>query len=100
MSEDHRRDNSDRLIDLILTAVPRVAINFGKPDQRELSEVSIEELTAYNAEGQFPPGSMGPKVDAAIQFIAGGGKRVIIGKLEEAMAALEGRSGTHIVADG
>lgn len=85
---------------MILTAVPRVAIDFGKPSQRELGEVSIGELRAYHAEGQFPAGSMGPKVEAAIQFIAGGGQRVVIGKLEEALAALEGRTGTHIVADG
>ena len=83
---------------MILTAVDRVAINYGKPDQRELAEVTIEELKAHHADGQFPRGSMGPKIDAAIRFIEGGGKRVIIGHLDNAMAALRGETGTHIVA--
>ncbi len=84
---------------MILTAVPRVAINFGKPDQRELGEVSVSELKAHQGEGQFPAGSMGPKVEAAIRFIEQGGKRVIIGSLDAPMAALAGESGTHVVAD-
>ncbi len=84
---------------LILTAVPRVAVNFGKPDQRELGEVSLAELKAYHAEGHFPPGSMGPKVDAAIRFLEGGGKRAIISHLDHAVPALRGETGTHIVAN-
>ena len=83
---------------MILTAVEQVAINFGKPDQRLLGEVTIDEIKAHYADGQFPPGSMGPKIDAAIRFIEGGGKRVIVGHLENAMAALRGDTGTHIVA--
>ncbi len=83
---------------MILTAVQRVAVNFGTPDQRELSEVSVDELKAHHADGQFPRGSMGPKIEAAIRFIEGGGKRVIIGHLDNAMAALRGETGTHIVA--
>jgi carbamate kinase len=83
---------------MILTAVPRVAIDFGTPEERQLGEVSLAEMRAYLAEGQFPPGSMGPKVEAAIRFLEGGGKRVIIGDLEEAMPALRGEAGTHIVA--
>ncbi|TKV78239.1 carbamate kinase [Bradyrhizobium elkanii] len=82
---------------LILTAVPRVAINFGKPDKRELDQVSLAEIKAYHREGHFPPGSMGPKVDAAIRFLEGGGKRAIISHLNCAMAALAGETGTHIV---
>jgi carbamate kinase len=83
---------------LILTAVPRVAVNFGKPNQKELAEVPLEEIKAYHKEGHFPPGSMGPKVDAAIRFIEGGGKRAIISHLEHAMPAILGKTGTHIVA--
>jgi carbamate kinase len=83
---------------LILTAVPRVAVNFGKPNQKELSEVSLAEIKAYHKEGHFPPGSMGPKVDAAIRFIEGGGKRAIISHLDHAMPAILGKTGTHIVA--
>jgi len=84
---------------MILTAVPRVAINFGKPDQRPLDRVSLAQVRQWQAEGQFPPGSMGPKIDAAIQFLEGGGRRVMIGRLEDAVAILRGEAGTHIVAD-
>ena len=84
---------------MILTAVPRVAINFGKPDQRPLDRVTLAEVRKWHAEGQFPPGSMGPKIDAAIQFLEGGGRRVMIGRLEDAVPVLRGQAGTHIVAD-
>ncbi|MGL4496823.1 MAG: carbamate kinase [Beijerinckiaceae bacterium] len=84
---------------MILTAVPKVAINFGKPDQKFLDEVTLSEMKAWHAQGQFPPGSMGPKVDAAIRFLEGGGERVVIGALHEAMACLRGEAGTHVVAD-
>lgn len=83
---------------MILTAVPRVSINFGKPDQRELDHVTMRELREYHAQGHFPPGSMGPKIDAALQFLEGGGERVIVASLKEAMPALRGEAGTHIVA--
>ncbi len=82
---------------MILTAVSRVAIDFGKPDQSDLSEVRLADLKRLRDEGQFPPGSMGPKIDAAIQFIEGGGKRAVIGHLCEAMAALRREAGTHVI---
>jgi carbamate kinase len=84
---------------MILTAVSKVAINFGKSNQRYLDQVTLEDLKAYQAEGHFPPGSMGPKVAAAIKFIEGGGRRVVIGHLYEAIDALNGRAGTHVVTD-
>lgn len=84
---------------MILTAVPRVAIDFGKPTQQELSRVSLSQMRRYQAEGQFPAGSMGPKVQAAIHFLEGGGRRAIITSLESAVPALRGETGTHIVAD-
>jgi carbamate kinase len=84
---------------MILTAVPRVAIHFGKPGQQELSTVSLSQIRRYQAEGHFPAGSMGPKVDAAIRFLEGGGRRAIITRLETAMPALLGETGTHIVSD-
>ncbi len=84
---------------MILTAVSKVAINFGKPDQRELDEVSVSEVREHLDAGQFPAGSMGPKIESAIRFIEGGGKRVIIAHLEEALPALRGETGTHIVPD-
>lgn len=84
---------------MILTAVSRVAVNFGKPNQRELDWISVSEMRQHLADGQFPAGSMGPKVEAAIQFIEGGGKRAIIASLEEALPALRGETGTHIITD-
>jgi carbamate kinase len=58
---------------LILTAVPKVAIDFGKPTVRLLDRVTLRQLEAYRAEGHFPPGSMSPKIDAAVRFLEGGG---------------------------
>lgn len=84
---------------MILTPVARVAVNFGKPDQRDLDYVSLSQMRAFLAAGHFPPGSMGPKVEAAIQFLEAGGKRAIITSLESAVPALRGEIGTHIVQD-
>lgn len=83
---------------MILTAVSRVAIDFGKPSQSSLETVTAAELGEYQKAGHFAKGSMGPKVDAALRFLAGGGSRAIIAHLDEAEAALEGRTGTHVVA--
>jgi carbamate kinase len=80
---------------LILTAVDRVAIDYGTPRQRFLSKVSVSELKAFR--GQFAKGSMGPKVEAAIRHVEAGGGRAIIGHLERAEQALAGESGTHVV---
>ena len=84
---------------LILTAVERVAVDFGKPQQRFLSAISLPELKALARAGHFAKGSMGPKVDAAIRHLEAGGRRAIIGHLEHAAAALAGKSGTHVVRD-
>ncbi len=86
--------HADRLV--ILTAVDRVAIRFGTPEQKELSRMTAEEAERYIAEGQFAPGSMLPKVRAAMSF-ATTGKEAIIASLENAAAALRGESGTVIV---
>ncbi len=84
---------------MILTSVPRVALDYGKPTQRPLERASLAEIRRHRDDGQFPPGSMGPKIDAAIQFLEGGGKRVLIGRLEDAVPMLRGETGTQIVAD-
>ncbi len=84
---------------MILSAVSKVAVDYGTKQQRDLNVVTVSEMKALHAQGQFPPGSMGPKVDAAIRFIEMGGKRCIIGHLNEALPALRGETGTHIVAD-
>jgi carbamate kinase len=84
---------------IILTATPKVATNFGTPQQKFLDRVTLGEIQALQAAGHFPPGSMGPKIDAAIQFLKNGGKHVIIGDLNQAMDALRGDAGTHMVCD-
>lgn len=84
----------------ILTAVEKVAINYGKPNQKWLSTMSIEETYQYIDEGHFAPGSMLPKVEAALSFVeAGKGKKTIISLLDKAKDALEGKTGTVIVSE-
>jgi carbamate kinase len=84
---------------MILTSVPRVAINYGKPGQRELETVSVGELEAYQAEGHFARGSMAPKIDSVLRFLAHGGRRAVIAHLDQAAEAFEGKAGTHVVAE-
>ncbi|MEW5933974.1 MAG: carbamate kinase [Bacillota bacterium] len=82
---------------MILTDVPRVALDYGKPTQRFLSRLTVAEARALQKEGHFKPGSMGPKVEACCRFVEAGGKGAIIGSLMEALDALAGRAGTWIV---
>ena len=82
---------------LILTDVDRVFINYAKSDQRALDKVTVQECRTYLAEGQFPSGSMGPKIESAVSFLQDStGKRVVIASLEMAEEALKGRAGTTI----
>lgn len=83
---------------IITTGVEKVCIHFGKPEQKALGETSVEEMTQYMHEGHFPPGSMLPKIEASLSFLATGGKRVIITTPEKLASALKGETGTHIVA--
>ena len=84
---------------LILTAVDRVCINFNRPDRRELKEMTADEAERLAAEGQFAPGSMLPKVRAAVKFARSKpGRRAVVCSLEKATLALSGRSGTIITA--
>lgn len=89
--------NADILI--ITTGVEKVCINFGKPNQEALGETSIKDIQRYMKEGHFPAGSMLPKIEASLSFIANGGKRVIITTPEKLPAALRGETGTHIIRD-
>ncbi len=82
---------------LISTAVPKVALNFGKPEQKDLDKVTVDELKAYAAEGHFAAGSMGPKINAVLDFMAKGGKEALITCPEEIVSALKGENGTRIV---
>ena len=82
---------------VILTAVEKVAIHFGKPDQQWLSELTVEEAKKYMAEGEFPAGSMLPKIEAAVQFAESKkGRKTLITQLEKAAEGIEGRTGTVI----
>jgi len=82
---------------LILTDVEKVFINYGKPDQRALDSMTVQECKKYLAEGQFPAGSMGPKIESAVSFLSGSsGRRVVIASLEKAEEALKGIAGTTI----
>ncbi|MEW5925203.1 MAG: carbamate kinase, partial [Candidatus Zixiibacteriota bacterium] len=84
---------------IILTSVDKVALNFGEKDQKWLDTLTVSEVEGYMKQGHFPPGSMGPKLEAAIQFIRGGGKQVIITSIENAGRALDGDVGTRILPD-
>jgi len=81
---------------LMLTDVGKVAINFGKPGQKDLDDMTVAEAARYLAEGQFPLGSMGPKIEAAMRFIKCGGEKAIVTSLESARQALAGKAGTLI----
>jgi len=87
--------NADMLV--ILTAVEKVAINFNKPGEKWLSELSAEDAERYISEGHFAPGSMLPKVEAALNFAkSGSGRKSLITKLEVARDGLKGKTGTII----
>lgn len=84
---------------MILTEVEQVAINFNKPDQKNLAQITLAEAQKYVDEGHFAPGSMLPKVQAAMKFVqANPTKKAIITSLDKAIDALEGKTGTVIVA--
>jgi len=83
---------------IILTSIDRVYLNFGRPDQKPIDVMTVEEARRYLEEGQFPPGSMGPKIQAAIEYIEGGGQEVLITSANYLRAALINRAGTRIRA--
>lgn len=90
-----------RMIDadllVILTGVDKVAINYNKPDMVELDRMTVEEAKKHYADKQFPAGSMGPKILAAIDFLEKGGKEVLITSIERIVDAFDGKTGTRIV---
>ena len=83
---------------VISTAVVQVSLNYGKPNEARLSKLTVAEAKKHLAEGQFPAGSMGPKIQAGIDFIEGGGREVIITSPEHIGEALDGKSGTRMTA--
>jgi len=83
---------------IILTGVPKVAIDFGKPTQKFLERLTVAEAEKHLADGQFPAGSMGPKIESAIQFVRATRRQVLITDVDVLREALEGKDGTVIVA--
>ena len=83
---------------VILTGVPEVRRDFGTPREAPLPELPLAEARALLAAGQFPAGSMGPKIEAAVEFVAATGKTVLITDTEHLSAALAGEGGTRVVA--
>ncbi len=83
----------------ILTGVQQVALDYGTPQERWLDRLTVTEARRYLAEGQFPAGSMGPKIDAACRFVERGGRRALITDISTLLAALDGETGTWIVPD-
>jgi carbamate kinase len=84
----------------MLTQVPMVAENFGRPNQRWLRRLPLAKAREMMTSNQFPPGSMGPKMQASMDFVEATGKRVLITDEEGLKRALEGKAGTFLVADG
>jgi len=82
----------------MLTGVPNVYLNFRKPRQTPLHRLTVEEAEGYLAEGQFPPGSMGPKMQAAVSFIKQGGKEALITSVDGLRAAILGQGGTRMTS--
>lgn len=83
---------------VIVTDVPAVTLHYGTPAQRPVEEMTVEEASAHLTAGQFPPGSMGPKVTAAAEFVKNGGGTAVITSTEYVEDAIEGRHATRVVA--
>jgi carbamate kinase len=84
---------------IILTAVDSVRLNFGRANESVLEDVAVADMRAFQSAGHFAAGSMGPKVEAALRFVEGGGRRAVIAHLNDAAAAYAGRAGTRIHLD-
>ncbi len=81
---------------LVLTDVEHVYLNYNKPNQKSIHKITVRKVEKYLKDGQFPPGSMAPKIEACIRFIKAGGKKAIITSLDHAIDALHGKTGTVI----
>lgn len=86
---------ADRLI--IVTSVDRVALRYGTLHPCWLDVLTVEQARRYLAAGEFPPGSMGPKIEAGVEFVAHGGRECIITSTGQVARAVRGEAGTHIL---
>lgn len=84
---------------VLVTGVPAVAVDFGTADERAVEQMTVAQARAHLADGQFPPGSMGPKIESAVEFVAGGDHLAVITCDRHVPDALDGRHGTRIVND-
>jgi carbamate kinase len=82
---------------MLVTGVPRVLLDYGTPTARDVLEMTADEAAGYAAAGQFPEGSMGPKIRAAERFVRASGGTAVVTDAEHACAALEPGAGTRIV---
>ena len=82
----------------VVTDVPGAAVGYGKRGETWLGEVSLQELEAYHEKGEFAAGSMGPKVEAGLAFLKGGGHRFVITDIPSLARALDGEAGTRVLA--
>lgn len=89
----------ERLL-IFLTDVPHVYLHYGTAEQSAITRITAEELRGYHERGEFPPGTMGPKIEAALSFLCRGGKEVVITSPEMLPSALAGRVGTRIMGTG
>lgn len=101
IDKDRASDLLGRLVGadvlVIVTQVDKVCVRFGQPDQEALDVLPADRAAGLLAAGEFPAGSMGPKIEAALSFLAGGGREVVITSPEAMLEAIEGRAGTRIV---
>ena len=84
---------------MIATDVEKVMINFNTPEEQQIDKLSLSQAKKYLEEGQFPAGSMGPKVQACINFLESGGEQAIIASVDHIKDALSGSAGTHFYKD-
>ena len=85
---------------VISTDTDHVYLNYKKSGQTALKRVTAAEMRIHLADGHFPPGNMGPKVESVLHFLEGGGEEAVITSFEHLCEAVEGKAGTHIVRDG
>ncbi len=99
LASERLAEEIDAELLLILTDVKQVYLHYNTPKQKSLDKITLSEIKKYYEDDLFPPGSMGPKVLAAIRFLESGGKQVIISNIEHGWEAVQGKTGTLIVRE-